>query len=45
MAVTSDPGEALFERYLKANGYDILAYERDLGTPKRPDYLVRAAGY
>jgi hypothetical protein len=43
IAVTSDPGEALFERYLKANGYDILAYESDLGTAKRPDYLVRAA--
>jgi hypothetical protein len=45
IAVTSDPGEALFERYLQANGYDILAYESDLGTAKRPDYLVRAAGH
>jgi hypothetical protein len=44
VAVTTDPGEALFERYLKANGYDVLAYEPDLGTTKRPDYLVGAAG-
>jgi hypothetical protein len=44
VAMTTDPGEALFERYLKANGYDVLAYEPDLGTTKRPDYLVRAAG-
>jgi len=42
--VKTDPGEALFERYLKANGYDVVAYEPDLGTTKRPDYLVRAAG-
>lgn len=42
--MTTDPGEALFERYLKANGYDVLAYEPDLGTAKRPDYLVRATG-
>ena len=42
IAVSSDPGEALFERYLKANRYDNLAYESDLGTAKRPDYLVRA---
>ena len=44
MVVQHDPGEALFERYLKANGYDVLAYEPDLGTGKRPDYLIRAAG-
>jgi hypothetical protein len=44
VAVKTDPGEALFERYLKANGYDVVAYEPDLGTTKRPDYLVRAAG-
>jgi hypothetical protein len=41
--VASDPGEALFERYLKASGYDILAREPDLGTSKRPDFLIRAA--
>ena len=40
----TDLGEALFERYLNANGYDVFAYEPDLGTTKRPDYLVRAAG-
>ena len=42
--MANDPGEALFERYLKANGYDVLAYEPDLGTTKRPDYLVQAGG-
>lgn len=42
--MTTDPGEALFERYLKATGYDVVAYEPDLGTAKRPDYLIRAAG-
>lgn len=42
VAVQHDPGEALFERYLKANGYDVLAYEPDLGTGKRPDYLIQA---
>jgi hypothetical protein len=45
VVVRSDPGEALFERYLKANGYDVLAYEPDHGTAKRPDYLIRAAGH
>lgn len=35
---------ALFERYLKAVGYDITAYKPDLGIAKRPDYLIRAAG-
>src|ERR1700680_4184246 len=43
MSMTSDPGEALFERYLEASGYDVLAYEPDLGTSKRPDYLIRTA--
>lgn len=42
--MTTDPGEILFEKYLKAGGYDVLAYEPNLGTAKRPDYLVRAAG-
>jgi hypothetical protein len=45
VVMKSDPGEALFERYLKANGYDVLAYEPDLSTAKRPDYLIRAAGH
>lgn len=40
-----DFGEALFMRYLKANGYDVLCYERDLGTVKRPDFLIRAGGH
>ena len=44
VTMIADPGEALFRRYLKDNGYDVLAYEPDLGTPKRPDFLVRAAG-
>ena len=42
--MTDDPGEALFRRYLDEAGYEILAYEPDLGTPKRPDFLIRAAG-
>jgi len=37
-----DDGEALFERYLEASGYDIVAYHPDLGTQKRPDYLISA---
>ncbi|MFZ0227476.1 MAG: hypothetical protein WAL41_11130 [Mycobacterium sp.] len=39
-----DPGEALFRRYLDEAGYEILAYEPDLGTPKRPDFLICADG-
>jgi len=31
-----DHGEALFERYLDARGYQILGYEPELGTSKRP---------
>jgi hypothetical protein len=41
---SGDPGEALFRRYLQSTGYDVLAYEHDLGTIKRPDFLIRAAG-
>ncbi|HTJ67277.1 MAG TPA: hypothetical protein VL551_07090 [Actinospica sp.] len=37
-----DDGERLFKRYAEANGYEMLAYEPDLGTDKRPDYLIRA---
>ena len=44
VTMTTDPGEALFRRYLKDHHFDVLAYEADLGTPKRPDFLVRAAG-
>lgn len=43
-SMTKDPGELLFERYLAEHGGEILAYEPDLGTSKRPDYLVRVAG-
>jgi hypothetical protein len=43
VAMTYDLGEALFARYLQANGYEILAYEPDLGTSKRPDFLIRSA--
>jgi hypothetical protein len=43
--MTIDAGEALFERHLKAVGYDIAAYQPDLGMAKRPDYLVWAAGH
>lgn len=41
----SDPGELLFERYLAERGAEILAYEPDLGTRKRPDYLIRMGGH
>lgn len=40
----ADPGEALFERYVAENGYKILDRHPALGTQKRPDYLVLAAG-
>jgi hypothetical protein len=43
-AVTGDPGEELFERYIEQRGYSVLDYHPDLGTAKRPDYLVRADG-
>ena len=38
--MTLDDGEALFGRYIGAMGYDTLAYHPDLGTAKRPDYLI-----
>lgn len=40
----ADAGEALFERYAAENEYKILDRHPDLGTRKRPDYLVLAAG-
>jgi hypothetical protein len=43
-SMTKDPGELMFERYLAKHGGEILAYEPDLGTRKRADYLVRVAG-
>ena len=42
--MAKDTGEALCERYIAENGYEILDYHPDLGTQKRPDYLVLAAG-
>lgn len=42
--MATDAGEALFERYVADNGYEILKEHPDLGTPKRPDYLVLADG-
>lgn len=44
MRMATDPGEALFKRYLHDSGYDILAYEPDLGNSKRPDFLISAQG-
>lgn len=41
----SDPGEELFDQYLEANGYDVVAREPDIGTVKRPDRLIRANGH
>lgn len=43
VTMTKDNGELLFEHYLAEHGGEILAYEPDLGTAKRPDYLVRMA--
>jgi len=42
VSMALDDGEALFERYLKASGYEIVAYHPDLDTQKRPDYLISA---
>jgi hypothetical protein len=42
---SGDPGESLFKRYLQSDGYSVLAYEPDLGTVKRPDFLIHAAGH
>ncbi|MGH3589631.1 MAG: hypothetical protein ACRDQV_14175 [Pseudonocardiaceae bacterium] len=43
--MTTDPAELLFERYLAEHGYEVLSYEVDLGTRKRPDYLIRVGGH
>ncbi|MCI0155740.1 hypothetical protein KNO15_03400 [Leifsonia shinshuensis] len=43
--MAKNPGERLFERYLSSLGYELIAYEPTLGTVKRPDYLIRAAGH
>lgn len=42
-AMGSDLGEELFDQYLAANGYEVVAREPGLGTAKRPDRLIRAA--
>jgi hypothetical protein len=44
VTMTDDPGETLFRGYLDGGGYEVLAYEPDLGTAKRPDFLVLADG-
>jgi hypothetical protein len=41
----SDPAVELFNQYLEANGYDVVAREPDLGTVKRPDRLIRMNGH
>lgn len=43
--MTTDLAELMFEHYLAEHGYEILSYEGDLGTRKRPDYLVRRDGH
>jgi hypothetical protein len=40
MSTLPDPAEARFERYLRELGYSQV-HHPDLGTGKRPDYLVR----
>jgi hypothetical protein len=48
IAVTTDPGELLFERYLVQQGYEILDQQRDFGTGKAglpdPSCWPRAIG-
>jgi hypothetical protein len=38
--VADNLGEDLFERYVEANGYTAVAHHPDMGTSKRPDYLL-----
>jgi hypothetical protein len=38
--MADNKGEELFELYMKTYSYDALYHHPDLGTPKRPDYLV-----
>jgi hypothetical protein len=45
VSTLTDPGGLLFEHYLAGRGYESLAYEPDLGTRKRPDYLIQAGGH
>lgn len=40
--MADDLGEHLFGTYLAARGYEVLGRHVDLGTAKRPDFLVRA---
>jgi hypothetical protein len=42
---TSYAGELLFKSYLAERGYEVRAYEPDLGNGKRPDYLIHAGGH
>jgi len=41
--VTTNPGETLFKRYVDEHNYDVLENERDFGTGKKPDFLLRRA--
>jgi cold shock protein len=41
--VADDLGERLFGAYVAARGYEVLGRDVDLGTPKRPDFLIRAS--
>jgi hypothetical protein len=41
--VATNRGELLFKRYVDEYNYDILANERDFGTGKKPDFLLRRA--
>jgi hypothetical protein len=40
-----DAGELLFAWYASLIGCELVAYHPDLGTSKRPDFLIQAAGH
>lgn len=43
--MADDVGEGLFGRYVAARGYAVLGRDVDLGTPKRPDFLIQAGAH
>lgn len=38
-------GEVMFEAHLSEHGYDSPEHEPDLGTVKRPDYVIESDGH
>ena len=43
--MADDLGEHLFGTYLAAHGYQVLGRDVDLGTAKRPDFLIGAGAH